>query len=213
MKDQIDKLKADNESLRNRKDQLEVQMEQYLVCGETSAGTRVLHNAKNPIMDYLNKEENEKQKLQLEVNRLKRKIHNMEQGLEGSSLNISISPEELNRLREQSRSAELQIQKLTEYFKSSMQEFRNVVYMLIGYKIDKVNSQYKLTSMYAESENDTLYFQLNSEGSLDLLENQFSSTLEELIDLHLRHQKSIPAFLSVLMINTFNSSTMTTNMG
>lgn len=210
MKDEMDKLKADNESLRNRKDQLEMQLELYVVGEDTITG-RVIHNTRNPVRDYLNKEEAEKQKLQLEVERLKRKIHNMEQGLEASKLNIT-TPEEINKLREQSRTADIQMQKLTDYFKSSMQEFRNVVYMLLGYKIDKTNSQYKLTSMYAECESDTLYFQLNSEGSLDLLENNFSTTLEELIDLHLRHQKSIPVFLSALTINAFNSSTITATM-
>lgn len=212
MKDEIDKLKSDNDLLRSRKDQLEVQLEHY-VTGEDITSERVVHNVKNPIFEYLTKEENEKKKLQADVERLKRKIRHLEEGIESSKLNMSISPEEIKQLKEMNKATELQMQKLKEYFKSSMQEFRNVVYMLLGYKIDKNNSQYKLTSMYAETENDTLHFQLNSEGFLDLLENQFSTSLEELIELHLRHQKSIPVFLSALTINTFNSSTMTTHIG
>lgn len=204
MKTEIDKLTAENDMLRKRKDQLEMQQEEYLI-GEDTKNARVLHIANNPLTNYLTRNENAVEKLRAENEKLKRKILNLEKGLESSHLNISINPNEIEKLQDQ-------MQKLKEYFKSSMQEFRNVVYMLLGYKIDKTNSQYKLTSMYAETETDSLYFQLNTEGSLDLLENQFSSALEDMIDLHLRHQKSIPVFLSSLTINTFNSHSITMNL-
>lgn len=135
----------------------------------------------------------------------------MEEGLDGSALNdISMNPADLNALKEQLKSSENQIQRLKEYFKSSMQEFRNVIYMLLGYKIDKSsNSQYKLTSMYAEHQEDQICFQLDPEGALSLLENEFSSTLEDMVDLHLRHQKSIPVFLSAITMDMFQNHTMT----
>lgn len=135
----------------------------------------------------------------------------MEEGLEGSKLDdMSICPKEKQALQEQLKTLETQNQRLKDYFKSSMQEFRNVIYMLMGYKVDKTSSsQYKLTSMYAESANDQLCFKLNSEGNMDLLENQFSATLEDMVDLHLKHQNSIPVFLSAITMDLFNNRTKT----
>lgn len=136
----------------------------------------------------------------------------MEEGLEGSKIaDLSVCPKDVQALKEQIATLESQNQRLKEFFKSSMQEFRNVVYMLMGYKIDKTsNSQFKLTSMYADSQEDYLCFQLNPEGALNLLENNFSAALEDMVELHLRHQKSIPVFLSAITMDLFNNRTMTT---
>lgn len=208
MREELDKLKNENELLRNRKDQLEVQLEEYLVGADRTEG-RILHPIKNPLSNFLTDRENEMEKLQTEIERLKRKIRNMEEGKESSKLNLSVCPQETQNLREQVKSAEIQNKQLKEYFKSNYQEFRNVIYMLLGYKVDKnYNSQYKITSMYAEREDDALCFQLNSEGTMNLLENDFSAGLKDMIDLHLRHQNSIPVFLSTLTMDLFSSRTM-----
>lgn len=63
--------------------------------------------------------------------------------------------------------------------------------------------------MYAEQPDDTLCFEVNQEGDLNLLENEFSATLGPMIDLHLIHQKSIPVFLSAITMDLFNQKTMT----
>ena len=146
------------------------------------------------------------------MERLKIKIKKLEEGIESSKLGESaLCPEEIHTLKEQIKTHESQTQRLKDYFKSSLHEFRNVIYMLLGYKIDRTStSLYKLTSIYAERAEDQLCFQLNNEGNLNLLENEFSSTLEEMVNLHLRHQKSIPVFLSSLTIDLFNNSTMAT---
>lgn len=143
---------------------------------------------------------------------MKRKIKNMEEGLEGSNLgDLTVCAKDAQALKEQIKTLEAQNQRLKEFFKSSMQEFRTVIYMLLGYKVDKTsNSQYKLTSMYADSSEDHICFQLNPEGALNLLENRFSAALEDMVELHLRHQKSIPVFLSAITIDLFNNRTMTT---
>lgn len=114
-------------------------------------------------------------------------------------------------LKEQIKNNEKQTQRLKDYFKSSMQDFRNVIYMLFGYKIDRPSNSsiYKLRNMYAEQPDDTLCFEVNQEGDLNLLENEFSATLGPMIDLHLIHQKSIPVFLSAITMDLFNQKTMT----
>ncbi|KAF5283857.1 hypothetical protein FQA39_LY04677 [Lamprigera yunnana] len=211
LQDEIDHLKMENDHLREQKDHLEIQLEELSVGQDKNLG-RIVHLAKNPLIECIEEHDNDVRKLQEIIERLKCKIKNLEEGLEGSKLiDISMNPKEVNALKEQLKSAENQIQRLKDYFKSSMQEFRNVVYMLLGYKIDKnSNSQYKLTSMYAEQEDDQICFQLNTEGALNLLENAFSTTLEDMVDLHLRHQKSIPVFLSAITMDLFNNRTMAT---
>lgn len=212
LQDEIDRLKMDNDHLREQRDNLEIQFEKLSSPGNDINSGRIVHLAMNPLAEHIQQHDNELELLKEMNERLKRKIKHLEEGLEGSKLmDISTNPKDINALKEQLKSSESQMQRLKEYFKSSMQEFRNVVYMLLGYKIDKnSNSQYKLTSMYAEQQEDQICFQLNSEGALNLLENEFSTTLEDMVDLHLRHQKSIPVFLSAITMDLFNNRTMAT---
>lgn len=68
LQEEIDSLKNDNVLLRQRKDYLEIQMEELLVGQDTVQG-RVVHPAKNPLMDCIKQRENSKEKLTEEVNK------------------------------------------------------------------------------------------------------------------------------------------------
>ncbi|KAF5300922.1 hypothetical protein FQR65_LT09085 [Abscondita terminalis] len=211
LQDEVDKLKMDNDYLREQREQLQIQLEELSVGNDKKSG-RIVHLVKNPLVESVQQHENEVAKLQETVERLKRKIKSLEEGLEGSKLvDVSMNPQEIIALKEQLKSSENQIQYLKDYFKSSLKEHRDIIYMLFGYKIDKnSNSLYKLTSMYAEQQEDQICFQVNSEGALNLLESEFTTTLEDMVDLHLRHQKSIPVFLSAITMDLFNNRTMAT---
>jgi mitotic spindle assembly checkpoint protein MAD1 len=64
-------------------------------------------------------------------------------------------------LQKQVKSYEMKLQRLKEAFKTTSQEYREVCYMLLGYKIDLIKSNlYRLSSMYAESEDDYLMFRV-----------------------------------------------------
>lgn len=64
-------------------------------------------------------------------------------------------------LQEQVKSYETKLQRLKEAFKTTSQEYREVCYMLLGYKIDRIKSSlYRLSSMYAESQDDYLLFKV-----------------------------------------------------
>jgi mitotic spindle assembly checkpoint protein MAD1 len=53
------------------------------------------------------------------------------------------------------------MKRMHETFKSMSQEFREVCYMLLGYRIDRVKPKlYRLSNMYAESPNDHLMFEV-----------------------------------------------------
>ncbi|XP_044744897.1 mitotic spindle assembly checkpoint protein MAD1 [Coccinella septempunctata] len=212
LQNDLERLKQENTRLRERKDQLEIQLEEYIVGNDTLRGGNVYHLANNPLTECINQREVLIDKLQDEVDRLKRKVKNMEEGMESSRLaDISMSTREVQLLKEEIKSKEAQHNQMKDYFKSSIQEFRDVVYMLLGYKIDR-NSKalYKLTNMYSECEDDILCFQLKKDGLLQLLETPFSSSLESMIDLHLRQQNSLPNFLSTLTLNLYSTRTMVT---
>ncbi|CAG9821072.1 unnamed protein product [Phaedon cochleariae] len=211
LQDEIQQLKNENEMLRERRDELEIQLESCAIGDDTLQGGKAVHMQNNPLSDYLSKREQHTEKLEQEVERLKRKIKNMEEGIESSKLgDITMTAKEVQTLKEEIKSHETQAQMLKEFFKSQMQDFRNVIYMLLGYKIDRTqNSLYKLRSMYAEQPDDQLCFQVDKDGDLNLLENEFSATLESMINLHLKHQKSIPVFLSAITMDLFNNKTMT----
>lgn len=145
--------------------------------------------------------------------KLRRKVKKLEEGIETSRLgDVTLCPKEIQTLKEQLSTAENNSQILKEQFRSYIHQFRDTVYMLLGYKIDKMSgsSEYRLTNMYAESSEDYIRIQVNSEEALNVLENNFSKSLEDMIDLHLRRQKSFPVFLSELTIKLFNDRSMAT---
>ena len=49
---------------------------------------------------------------------------------------------------------------------------------------------------------------MSPDGSMQLLESEFSKTLTEYISLHLHHQNSIPMFLNAVSTNLFSQQTM-----
>lgn len=65
--------------------------------------------------------------------------------------------------------------------------------------------------MYADNETDELMFQLNTQGTLDMLETEYSKTLDTLMDQYLRSASgSLPAFTSGLTLDLVLRATMTT---
>lgn len=79
---------------------------------------------------------------------------------------VSSPPPLSTELKKQVESAELKNQRLKEVFQTKIQEFRKVCYTLTGYQIDITReSQYRLTSMYAERKDDCLVFKVGGRGS------------------------------------------------
>ncbi|KAL1501095.1 hypothetical protein ABEB36_006483 [Hypothenemus hampei] len=211
LQQEVAKLRDEKEQLLEQRDRLEIQLESLTTGQDTLHGGQAFHLAINPLAECLKERQQQLESLQEENLKLKNKIRKMEQGLETSKLGeISICPQEVQSLREQVKNNEKQTQKLKDYFKSSIQDFRNVVYMMFGYKIDRpTNSNvYILRNMYAEQP-EQLHFQVNADGGLDLMENEYSMTLGHLIGVFLIRQKSIPAFLSTITLELFNQRTAT----
>uniref|UniRef100_A0A7M4FE22 Mitotic spindle assembly checkpoint protein MAD1 n=1 Tax=Crocodylus porosus TaxID=8502 RepID=A0A7M4FE22_CROPO len=177
--------------------------------------TKVLHFSMNPASLAKQQRKEEQQQLQEECERLRELVRVLEGGGSISNNPEGVgslqSPQEIAELKKQVESAELKNQRLKEVFQTKIQEFRKVCYTLTGYQIDiTTENQYRLTSIYAEHQGDCLLFKASSSsgGKMQLLETEFSRTVRELIDLHLLHQDSIPAFLSAVTLDLFSRQTV-----
>lgn len=211
----VEELEGERSRLEQEKQALEMQMERLTLQGDyNQSRTKVLHMSMNPASMARQRQRDDHDRLQEECERLRGLVHALERGgpiptdLEAAS--SLPSSKEVAELRKQVESAELKNQRLKEVFQTKIQEFRKVCYTLTGYQIDvTTESQYRLTSRYAEHQTDCLIFKATgpSGSKMQLLETEFSRSVPELIELHLLQQDSIPAFLSALTIELFSRQT------
>ncbi|XP_021932556.1 mitotic spindle assembly checkpoint protein MAD1 isoform X3 [Zootermopsis nevadensis] len=207
-------LQQEKEQLMKRRDELEVELEYRALKGDFNPmKSKVLHIRMNPAATVEAQREDKLTHLQQECNRLQERVRVLEGGqMQDVTQEVNLrlaasSTQEVQELQEQVKSYETKLQRLKEAFKTTSQEYREVCYMLLGYKIDRIKSSlYRLSSMYAESQDDYLLFKL-ADGNPELLETPYSATLEQFINLHLKHQHSIPVFLSAITIDLFGHQT------
>ncbi|GAB0096207.1 Mad1 [Sergentomyia squamirostris] len=212
---QLNALQMENERLRRRRDELELELEHRSLKGDFNSDKyKVVHMAINPAQTAHENHLKEVEKLQAEIERLKRKCGKLEEDHENMTIrlnesNITLNIKEVNMLKSQVASLESKNQHLKEVYKAASQEFREVCYMLFGYRVDRTGStNYRISSMYAESEDDFLNFRLNESGVLDMLETEYSITLRDMMRTHLGTENSMPAFLSALTMDLFNRTTI-----
>ncbi|XP_061330027.1 mitotic spindle assembly checkpoint protein MAD1 isoform X2 [Pezoporus flaviventris] len=216
LRQKIEELEAERSKLEEQNRSLEMKLEKLTVQGDYDPSkTKILHFSMNPASLAMQQRKEEHQQLQEAYERLKETVRVLEGGgsipenLEG--LGSLQSSQEIAELKKQVESAELKNQRLKEVFQTKIQEFRKVCYTLTGYQIDiTTENQYRLTSIYAEHQGDCLLFKASSSSGrkMQLLENEFSRTIRELIELHLLRQDSIPAFLSALTLDLFSRQTI-----
>nr|KAF6480979.1 mitotic arrest deficient 1 like 1 [Molossus molossus] len=211
----IEELEGERSRLEEDKRKLEAQLEHLTLQGDyDQSKTKVLHMSVNPASEAQRSLRQDQARLQEECERLRKLVCALERGgpvpadLEASCLP---SAKEVAELKKQVESAELKNQRLKEVFQTKVQEFRKVCYTLTGYQVDITReSQYRLTSMYAEHKDDCLVFKATgpSGTTMQLLETEFSRTVPELIEQHLLRQDSIPAFLGALTLELFSRQTL-----
>ncbi|XP_055984456.1 mitotic spindle assembly checkpoint protein MAD1 isoform X2 [Sorex fumeus] len=212
----IEELEGERSRLEEEKKALEAQLERFTLQGDYDrTRTKVLHLSMNPASTARQQLGEDRARLQEECERLRELVRGLERGgplpehLEAAA--GLPSSKEVAELKKQVESAELKNQRLKEVFQSKIQEFRKACYTLTGYQVDiTTESQYRLSSMYAEHKADCLIFKAAGPAGaqMQLLETEFSRTVPELIELHLRRQDSIPAFLSALTLDLFSRQTM-----
>nr|XP_029709893.1 mitotic spindle assembly checkpoint protein MAD1-like [Aedes albopictus] len=216
LRKEIDTLRLENERLKKRKDDLELELENFTLRAELNRDRyKVVQYSDSPANEAYEAHRNEIEKLQAEIERLKIRNRRLEEGNEElttrlNDSNMTMNVMELNNLKAQVQSLEAKNQHIKEIYKSASNEFREVCYMLFGYRVDRVgNTNYRISSMYAESEEEYLNFRLNESGTvLNMLETAYSESIADMVTTHLGTHGSLPAFLSTLTLDLFNRTTV-----
>uniref|UniRef100_A0A672GCH8 Mitotic spindle assembly checkpoint protein MAD1 n=1 Tax=Salarias fasciatus TaxID=181472 RepID=A0A672GCH8_SALFA len=206
LRQKIEDLETERQRLEEQNNILEMRLERHNLQGDYDpVKTRVLHLKMNPTAVAKQQRQQEVEALHEEVTCLRELVRSL-QGGGAASRRLQLSC--VADLRKQIESSELRNQRLKEVFQKKIQEFRTVCYVLTGYQIDiTTENQYRLTSVFAEHMDDSLLFKKGSNGSMQLMETEFSKTLGEMVTLHLHHQKSIPVFLSAVTLELFGRQT------
>ncbi|XP_062304530.1 mitotic spindle assembly checkpoint protein MAD1 isoform X2 [Osmerus eperlanus] len=216
----VEELEAERQRLEEQNSTLEMRLDRQLLQGDYDpVKTKVVHLRLNPTSVAKQLRQEEVESLRQEVTRLREHLRSLASPApDASAANVSISlppSQEVLELRRQMEMSELKNQRLKEVFQKKIQEFRTVCYVLTGYQIDlTTHNQYRLSSVYAEHMDDILLFKSGGgaggsvgAGAMQLMETCFSRTLAPMVDLHLHHQKSIPAFLSAVTLDLFSRQT------
>ncbi|XP_058462677.1 mitotic spindle assembly checkpoint protein MAD1 [Malaya genurostris] len=213
---EIDVLRMENERLKKRKDELELELENTTLRAEINRDRyKVIRFADSPANEAYEAHKNEIEKLQAEIERLRIRNRKLEEGNDELTMrlndsNMTMNVMEMNNLKAQVQSLEAKNQHIKEIYKAASNEFREVCYMLFGYRVDRVgNTNYRISSMYAESEEEYLNFRLNESGTvLNMLETAYSESIADMVTTHLGTHGSLPAFLSTLTMDLFNRTTV-----
>ncbi|KAJ8554677.1 hypothetical protein ON010_g9807 [Phytophthora cinnamomi] len=102
-------------------------------------------------------------------------------------------------------------QRLKQVFGDQIRQYREAVYLLTGYKVDLKKSNgmelLRLRSVYAEHDDDELLVRMEANGSLELLDSEFCSQINQRVFAYLTTCRSFPAFLSTLTLHLFEKQT------
>ncbi|KAE9008923.1 hypothetical protein PR002_g15753 [Phytophthora rubi] len=102
-------------------------------------------------------------------------------------------------------------QRLKQVFGDQIRQYREAVYLLTGYKVDLKKSNgvelLRLRSVYAEHDDDELLVRMEANGSLELLDSEFCSQINQRVFAYLTACRSFPAFLSTLTLHLFEKQT------
>ncbi|CAO1351142.1 unnamed protein product [Diamesa serratosioi] len=217
-------LRQENEKLKRRKNELEIEIEnltlrQNVVDLDETYRFKVVHMDANPASIAYDQVANEIDKLKAEIERLRIRNKKLETGNDemttrlNETMNMTMNIKEINSMTEKYNTLDAKYKQMEKILSKVNLEMREVVYMLFGYKLDRYGvSNYKITSMYAHSDQDVLIFRLNNQGMLDMLESEYSKTLGDYVVTYLLgNSGSLAAFTAALTSDLINQRTVTSS--
>ena len=134
-----------------QKEALELELERRAIQGDYNpTDTKVLHFRNNPLQQATEEHSLRLSKLQGDNESLKTRIKLLEEGqskdltlLVGQKMEENVSSQEVQELKEQLKSKDIQKQRLLEAFSNTSKSFREVCCQLTGYRIDGLqNNQF-----------------------------------------------------------------------
>lgn len=228
----VDELSSENRKLSKLLEKTEAEcalMQSKLGRGEYNVrDTKVLHFRFNPEAEAmkqkkLDKEGADTRQLRADNEKLKARVAELELNTSsraGGGLSVDLaeltelkaqlakSTSEARQLQEKAKHAE----RLKSMFTLKATEFREACFLLTGYKIEMKPGEYKLRSMYSDSENDVLMFRKTDDG-LQLLDTDFARKLDDDVVAVLKRFGSIPAFTATITTELFQKVTRVRGTG
>ena len=174
---------------------------------------KVLHFSENPTDQAIRDKKQAIDNLRKENERLRTRIAILESnerrdGILNSTGDSSDGSKQVEALTRQVDGLKLREERILNHFKITSSEFKEVCYLLTGYRIDPLkDGEFRLSHMYAEHEEDKLYFEIKGDGTTLLLGNKFTDQYDRLIKNYLEDADSFPAFLAAITLDLFKSQT------
>lgn len=177
---------------------------------------RVIHLNNNPSANETKKRESKLASIKKENERLQARLTLLEAGNDAdvtmriddavnSSNQIELLSQKVNELKARE-------EKILNSFKKTSRDFREVCYLLTGYMIDPMKDDiFRLSHMYAEREEDKLFFEVKREETT-LLKNDYTDRYSHFVSTYLEGADSFPAFLASITLDLFKSSTQVVDM-
>ena len=208
---EIEKLRTNLKALEERNQKLLTELERRAIKGDFDpVETKVLHFSNNPFSSAVDKRAREMSELESENTALKARIQLLEEGqTKDLTLMVGAKVEEgegqkLKELNAEVEKFQKKEKRMMEAFSKTSQDFREVVFSLTGYRIDKLqDNRYRLRPKYAENQEDNFLFDKSEDGEICMLESEFSLEVEDLMEQHLEKNNSIPMFLAAVIRKLF----------
>ncbi|CAI5738614.1 unnamed protein product [Hyaloperonospora brassicae] len=215
-------IEQDNGYLRKHLEKAEMELavfEKRLGKGEFNVETtKIVHLAVNPTRELLQSKttSNDVESLRRENEALRARLIKLTDGGDVESpgvcdedkLTTTTSYDTVDGLRKLN-------QRLKQVFGDQIRQYREAVHLLTGYKVDLKKSNgtelLRLRSMYAEHDDDELLIRMEASGSLELLDSDFCSRINQRVFAYLTTCRSFPAFLSTLTLHLFEKQTFQGN--
>lgn len=212
-------------------------LRQNVVDLDESYRFKVVHMDANPASIAYDQVANELDKLKAEIERLRIRNKKLETGNDemttrlNETMNMTMNIKEIHSMTEKYNTLDAKYKQMESILSKVNLEMREVVYMLFGYKLDRYGASnykyvlinifnewncsntsftFRITSMFAHSDQDVLIFRLNDQGMLDMLESEYSKTLGDFVVTYLMgNNGSLTAFTAALTIDLMNQRTVT----
>lgn len=148
----LEALRMENEKLRKRKNELEVEIENLTLRNNCLGDDhlKVVHFKNNPASIAQEQVAEEVVKLKAEVERLKIRNRKLEVGNEdltarvNETMNMTLNVKDLQKLKDEYAQLQVKCQENEKLFTKINKELREVIYFLFGYKLDRYgNSNYR----------------------------------------------------------------------
>lgn len=141
----LEAVRIENEKLRKRKNELEIEIENLALRNNCMSDERVkvLHFKNNPASVAQELAANEVVKLKAEIERLKIRNRKLEEGNEDLTMrinettNMTMNVRDLQKIKEDYTQLQAKYKDNEELFRKVNNELREVIYLLFGYKLDR----------------------------------------------------------------------------